>query len=223
MGVSTLEEVKHHPYLGVELSKDLSWSTHIDQTSSKANRMLGLLRRNIYNCSTRTKSIAYKTLIRPRLEYCSAIWDPHHKSDQVKLDRVQHRAARFTVGDYSRESSITKILADLEWESLSDRRTKSRLITLYKETHGLIPSNISSYLQSPNSTRHYRTRQTGIFKYNMISTNKDCYRHSLYPNTIPEWNLLDTDTRSAPNIITFKTRLDTININNLLAKAHFQI
>ena len=30
MGTTKLEEVKHHPYLGVELSSDLKWSTHIN-------------------------------------------------------------------------------------------------------------------------------------------------------------------------------------------------
>ena len=137
LGNNTLEEVKHNPYLGVELSHDLNWATHINQITSKANKMLGLLKRNLHHCNTRTKDIAYKTLIRPKLEYCSSIWDPHHKSDQVKLEMVQHRSARFTTRNYNRDSSITQILADLQWESLQNRRTKARLITLYKETHGL--------------------------------------------------------------------------------------
>ncbi|KAJ8025928.1 Exosome complex component CSL4 [Holothuria leucospilota] len=136
MGDTVLEEVKHHPYLGVELSNDLKWSTHISQITTKANKMLGLLKRNIYYCSKSTRSIAYKSLVRPKLEYCSTIWDPKHKLDRDKLEKIQNRAARFTVGDYSRDSSITKILADLEWERLHVRRTRSRLITIYKETHG---------------------------------------------------------------------------------------
>ena len=40
LGNTTLEEVKHNPYLGVELSKDLSWATHIDQITSKASLTL---------------------------------------------------------------------------------------------------------------------------------------------------------------------------------------
>ncbi|XP_072043258.1 uncharacterized protein [Amphiura filiformis] len=89
MGHHILEEVKHHPHLGVELSNDLKWSTHINQTVTKANKMLGLLKRNIYYCNNSTKSIAYKSLIRPKLEYCSGIWDPQHKSDGDKLERIQ--------------------------------------------------------------------------------------------------------------------------------------
>jgi hypothetical protein len=69
MGNDTLQEVKHHPYLGVELSNNLSWAKHINQTISSSNRVLGLLRRNFWNCTKATKDIAYKTLVRPKLEY----------------------------------------------------------------------------------------------------------------------------------------------------------
>lgn len=224
LGNVTLEEVQHHPYLGVELSKGLSWATHIDQTSLKANKMLGLVKRNLHSCSTRTKDIAYKSLIRPKLEFCAAIWDPQHKSDQDKLERIQRRAARFTTRDYDRESSVTTILENLKWETLKVRRTKARLTALYKETHGLTPSNISSHLQLPNSSRcRYKTRQRGTYKYHVISTNKDCYRHSLYPKTIPEWNHLDEETRSSPDVKAFKLKLDSLDITNLVAEAHFNI
>jgi len=33
---STLEEVEHHPYLGVELGNYLNWNHHIDQITTKA-------------------------------------------------------------------------------------------------------------------------------------------------------------------------------------------
>ena len=223
LGNVTLEEVQHHPYLGVELSRDLCWSTHIDQISSKANKMLGLLKRNLHSCSIRTKDIAYKSLIRPRLEYCSAVWDPRHKTDQDKLERVQHRAARFTLRDYSRESSVTKMLQELKWDTLKVRRSKARLTTLYKESHGLIPTNISAHLQSQNPTScKYQTRQKGTLKYNVIRSNKDCYRHSLYPKTIPEWNRLNDDIRNSKDIGTFKLKLESLDINKLVLKSHYQ-
>ena len=46
-----LEYVDCARYLGVRISKDLSWNTHISQTTSKANRTLGFVKRNV-----RTKS-----------------------------------------------------------------------------------------------------------------------------------------------------------------------
>ena len=38
-------------YLGVDLQTTLSWKTHIDRISKKANSMLGFLRRNLRSCS----------------------------------------------------------------------------------------------------------------------------------------------------------------------------
>ena len=42
---SKLEEVQHYPYLGVEITTDLTWKTHISNISGRANRILNLLRR----------------------------------------------------------------------------------------------------------------------------------------------------------------------------------
>ena len=51
IGGQALEQVDHHPYLGVELSKNLSWDHQINQTVSKAQKTLNLIRRNITECS----------------------------------------------------------------------------------------------------------------------------------------------------------------------------
>ena len=44
---SILEEVQHHHYLGVELTSDLTWKTHIANISGRANRILNLLGRHL--------------------------------------------------------------------------------------------------------------------------------------------------------------------------------
>ena len=109
--------------------------------------------------------------------------------------------------NYSRDSSVTKMLVDLKWETLKIRRDKARLTTLYKETHGMIPSNISHYLQSSNSNKHnYRTRQTGSFKYEVMATNKDCYRHSLgyTPRPFPNGTYWMTKRGTPPALIPSK-------------------
>ena len=121
------------------------------------------------------------------------------------IEKVQCRAARFVKNDYSHTSSVNSMLKDLNWESLELRRTKARLITLYKETHGLTPSNVS-HLQTGNTT--YRTRDTNAINYIVPSTNKDCYKYSLYPHTIPLWNKLPPELKSAPSVLSFKQLLE---------------
>ena len=59
-------------YLGVELHSDMSWRSHIDKTVKKANSTLGFLRRNLKVSNQDTNTAAYKTLVRPTIEYCSS-------------------------------------------------------------------------------------------------------------------------------------------------------
>jgi hypothetical protein len=54
-------------YLGVHVNKDLSWNDHIQQTSAKASRSVGFLRRNLRGCPQDVKAQAYTTLVRPVL------------------------------------------------------------------------------------------------------------------------------------------------------------
>ena len=145
-----LENVESIKYLGVTITNDLKWNTHISNVCTKANRTLGFLRRNLYSCPPDVKEAAYKGLVRPVLEYGSSVWDPHTHGLQEELEKVQNRAARFVTGNYDFElGSMTGILGQLKWESLKKRRKDSRLILLYKGLKGkariptddLIPKN----------------------------------------------------------------------------------
>ena len=88
---STLEEVEHHPYLGVELGNDLNWNHHIDQTTTKANGILTFLRRNLNKCSKEVKEKAYTTLVRPNLEYGSSVLDHFNCINLILAERVPYR------------------------------------------------------------------------------------------------------------------------------------
>ena len=47
---TVLENVESIKYLGVTITNDLKWNTHIINICTKANRTLGFLRRNLYSC-----------------------------------------------------------------------------------------------------------------------------------------------------------------------------
>ena len=199
-----LEVLHHYPYLGVELSDDLGWETHINKITSKANRTLGFLRRNIYKCPQGIKVQAYKALVRPHLEYASAVWDPYRQKHINSIEMVQRRACRFVTSNYSREpGTVTNILKKLEWPTLELRRKAARLTLLYKATHGEAAVNIPTYVTKPSRT----TRQYHKDRYLRLSTSTDAYQNSFIPRTIAEWNNLPDQVIQATSTDCFKGAL----------------
>merc|ERR1712213_309084 len=57
-----LKEVENNPYLGLTLSNDLKWSTHINKISNKASSTLGLIQRNLKECPPECKAIGMKII-----------------------------------------------------------------------------------------------------------------------------------------------------------------
>ena len=47
---TVLENVESIKYLGVTITSDLKWNTHIRNVCTKANRTLGFLRQNLFSC-----------------------------------------------------------------------------------------------------------------------------------------------------------------------------
>ena len=91
----SLELVNSIKYLGIHISHDLSWSDHVQHVSTKARKIIGLLYRKYYNfTSPATLLQLYKSLVRPHLEYASAIWSPYLQKDKILLEKVQKLALR---------------------------------------------------------------------------------------------------------------------------------
>ena len=80
-----LSPVINHPYVGVMLSNDLKWNSHVNSIVPKANRSLGFVKRNLYPCTETIKRSAYVTIVRPILEYATVVWDP---SRQEQIDSI---------------------------------------------------------------------------------------------------------------------------------------
>ena len=111
-----LEEVQDNPYLGLQISNDLKWTTHINKITKKAQSTLGFLRRNLSHCTETCRKTAYISMVRSLLEYGAVVWDPYQKSDIDKLERVQRKAIRFVKRDYitREEGFISNMAAELE-------------------------------------------------------------------------------------------------------------
>ncbi len=82
-----LESTLTFKYLGLLITSDLSWNTHIHNICSKAKHILGLLYRRFYRHSDlKTLRQLYVSLV---WEYAAQVWSPHLQKDIATLERTQ--------------------------------------------------------------------------------------------------------------------------------------
>ena len=201
----TLEAVDTATYLGVEICKDLSWKNQVSKVTRKGNTTLGFLRRNIKTSSLHTKELAYKTLVRPLLEYSATVWDPYQKFLIHNIEMVQHRAVRFILQKYQRRASVTAMLAQLQLDSLEQRRLKAKVTMLFKIINGMVAIPPTQLIPRPTRTRG------NTLKFIQLATRTNYYKQTFFPSTIPVWNSLpagaDTD-----NIMEFRALLSDLHL-----------
>jgi len=78
MNKQSLEEVECEKGLGVIFYQDLKSLVHGKEAHSKANRiMLGLMSRTSKYRNPKSLINLYKSLVRPHLDHCSTVWNPH--------------------------------------------------------------------------------------------------------------------------------------------------
>lgn len=197
---AALKRVFTYTYLGVKLTSDLRWNEHVDFVCTKARKALWSLRRNMYNATPEVKCLAYKTLIRPILEYAKIVWDPYTSSNHTKLDKIQRLAARFIFNKYRRCHSPTQLCELADLPSLESRTEYDRLKFLYLIIHGHVKINKDDYFHiSPNS--YFRHRHSMYIP--PPCTRNDCFKYSFFPRAIKQWNLLSEDTVRTSSINNF--------------------
>ena len=88
-----IEEKLHLRDLGVEISSDLSFSTHIENVASAGSRMVGWILRTFRRRSKGVMITLWKTVVQSKLDYCSQLWSP---SDQSSISLLEGVAKAFT-------------------------------------------------------------------------------------------------------------------------------
>lgn len=202
---TSLERVDSVKYLGVTITRSLKWDVHINNVCARAFKQLGFLRRKLATAPTSVKLTAYKTLVRPILEYGSIVWNPHQKYLNLALEKIQSRALRFIYAKYSRYDSVTALRTQAGIPTLAGRRRLACLKFLYLLYHDLINITKSDYLVPPG--RHSsRTNHDKCIRpfFSRCSTLK----YSFFPSTIDLWNSLPSDVICSQSVHSFMSALE---------------
>ena len=201
-----LEPVEMATYLGINITKDLTWHNQIAKSVSKGNRALGFIRRNISTSSILTKTRAYQTLVRPTVEYAATVWDPHQQHLIKSLEMVQRRAARHATHTYDPRASVTLLLEKLKWDTLEERRQKHKVSMAFKITKSLVAIPSDQFVPTAMTTRGNHT------KFIQIPTRTNYYKFSFFPSVIPLWNSLPPEISASEDLEEFKRRLLSVQL-----------
>jgi len=88
--------------IGNNLAKRFNLGGTSKLHSAKSWKAIHFVMRVLKKGNTKTKSLAYTSLVRPILEYGAACWDPCREGQINASDRVQTKAAQFT--NHTKES-----------------------------------------------------------------------------------------------------------------------
>ena len=91
-------KVSEEKDLGVRFDQQLSFGTNASKVVAVANPTLELINRHFRHIETKSFINLYKTLVRPKVEYCMTVAQPVYKKDKEKIERVQHRATNLVLG-----------------------------------------------------------------------------------------------------------------------------
>ena len=178
--IQVLKSPSKAKYLGVTITNDLTSNHHINNITNKAHASLRFIKRNVKTNSIKTKELAYKTYVRPKVEYCSVVCRyPWQKQQINKIEMIQRRAARYTLNQYSYQSSVNAMLQHLCWPTLQQRRNLASVTMLCKLQHQLVSISNLHYLVPSRDHK---------FIQPFSPTNYHLY--SFFPRTIRLWNSL---------------------------------
>jgi hypothetical protein len=202
MDKTNLSRTQNAPDLGVTISSNLSWNTHIDTITDKAhNRKWFLIRTLGYEAPEKAKLLTYISLIRSIVEYNTVIWNPITHENILIIESVQRKCTDYVINN-PRWPSPNRInykerLIRLKLLPLSYRREFYDLIFFVKSLRKLVNYNILDYISFQTNPEQRLTRNRLLGLTLQAPKYKKHGSLQFYPARIARlWNSLHIDLRT---------------------------
>ena len=194
--------------LGVHLSSDLSFKLQVEKTVAASSKMAGWGLRTFRRRSLGTMKQIWKSLVQPKMDYCSQFWSPGDQDSINKLESVQRHFLSQVAGD---EVSIDhwSRLKLYKMYSQERRRERYMIIFLWKISQGLVQGYHVEY--NSVSGRRGRTALPRNVVQSSSSLVKKARESSIGVKGARIFNLLPAHIRniSSDNVDEFKKNLDS--------------
>ena len=124
--------------LGVRVSTDLTFGEQVDMTVQAGSRMAGWALRTFRRRGRQLMLTVLRSLVQPRLDYCSQLWSPRDQNNINRLEAVQKQFI-----SQIKDSSLDRMnywekLTHLRVYSQERRRERYQICFLWKQSQGMI-------------------------------------------------------------------------------------
>ena len=193
--------------LGLSLSSNLTWKTHIHSLAKHASQSSVSLPEPTGFFSSSHLLTIYKSQIRPSLEYCSHVWAGAPKSTLCLLDEVHSKAIRLI-----NNPTLTKSL-----QPLSHLRLVLDLSIFYRYLHGHCSHEIRDIIPFP--LRRIRTTRSSThahpFKVSLGNPQTLSHKSPYIPRTCNLWSGLPSCFPESYNLLSFKSKINKLDLITL--------
>ena len=199
---SLISNCKEEKDLGITFDSTLKFKIHMNNIVSKANQMLGLIRRHFKNLDSQNLISLYKSLVRTNLEYGQSIWSPYQIGDRKLLENVQRRFTKLIPN--LKNLPYKERLQLLNLPSLNYRRIRGDLIQLYNI---ISRKDEDDYFHCFFKFNNNVTRGHDL-KLSIPHSRIEASLNVFSRRTISIWNNLDAYVVNAKNVNEFKKLFD---------------
>lgn len=194
-----VQHVSSQKDLGVTISSDLSWNIHIHEQVTKANRLLGMVKRSTAQISdVNTRRTLYLTLVRSNLAYACQVWSPQNVVMCSELEKIQRRATKYIMTlPFDTDVAYKERLLALNMLPLSYWHEFLDVLFLFKTTRGLIANDLefSNLTNNQHHVMNLRSHSTTLITYHIPKTKTLCQQNSYAVRVSRIWNTLPDEVR----------------------------
>ena len=208
-----LDEVPSIKDLGVVVSNDLKWASHVNRITNLASVTSYQLFKSMKSKNIWTWMKLFNSYIRPKLEFNTPVWSPYLIGD---IDKVEHIQRKFTKIAFRRCNFPTTTYEDrlekLGQLSLERRRIFFDLILLYKILNNLSELNFDDYFILVSSGYNLRSHS---YQIDCKAKHDSLQWHNSFFARIPSlWNKLPSHIVDSPSLSIFKCQLKVHLLQN---------
>lgn len=204
VGGDAAKEVKSEKDLGIHMDSKINFEGHMDIKTKKANSMIGMIKRTFQFLTIDMFNVLYKAMVRNGFEYGQAVWSPYLMKDIEKIEGVQRRATKIIHS--LKDKPYEERLRILKLPTLRYRRARGDMIETYKIVHGIYDKEAAPKLDLRRDRQGGRRgHPLSLFQHR---ARLELRRNSFTIRVVKTWNNLTKEIVEAPNVNTFKNRLD---------------